>query len=447
MLKIDRQAKLMTLSKCIALLLLTALPIAADEVFLKNGRVLDGTVVERTDTQVVIDVAAGRLSLPMSMIERVESSASEVSEYQRRADGLAADDVAGWLRLGFWAKDERLDTKSRDAFAKVFATDPGNILAREVLGVLGSNDGADAETVARPAGATRQAFDREWSGALLAPGDEAVAQRLDRALSLARYGRWAEAAWRLREAGASASLQGSLFDTVLFAVDVAANSSNEAIEGLFTSEEVLFERLGCVLSLKFVDTEPRPWEWVGEAPSSGQSVDLSGDVQLALVLPFRRVGQRQHLATTDALDTPTLFEGRLIGAPGSRSLALTWRTQIAGEAEESYALLQLEAAADGGWGEVRSQWKGGVANYRKHRDLPTGFFTERRFVRAKVESERISFDVDGGLTESLALPTSELIFLELQGAGERVAFDWISLSGPLDGLWLARRLGERALAP
>ncbi len=431
------------------LLLLIALPLRADEVFLKNGRVLDGTVVERTDTKVVIDVAAGRLSLPTTMIERVESSISEVSEYQQRAEALAADDVAGWLRLGFWAKDERLDTRSRDAFAQVFVSDPGNILAREVLGVLGSNDGADATTVRRRSGVTRQSLDREWRGALLAPGDEALAQRIDLALSLARYGRWAEAAWRLRDLQATdgASLEGSLFDTALFAVEVAAHSSDEVIEGLFSPGEVLFERLGCVLSLKFVDTSPQPWELVGDVEPDADLVALA-DGQLSVVLPFRRAGQKQHLGTTDALTTPILFEGRLVGAPGKRSMVATWRTQIDGEAEDSFALLQIEAEADGpAWGEVRSQWKGGVANYRKHQNLPSGFFTERRFVRAKVESDRISFDVEDGLTESLALPTSERIFLDLAGEGEAVAFDWLSLSGPIDGLWLARRLGERALAP
>lgn len=438
----------------IAVFLLSAvlsivLPLRADEVFLKNGRVLDGTVVERTDTQVVIDVAAGRLSLPLTMIERVESSISEVSEYQQRASALASDDVAGWLRLGFWAKDERLDTKSRDAFAKVFVSDPGNILAREVLGVLGSNDGADPTTVRRRPGVSRQSFDREWRGASLAPGDEAVAQRIDMALSLARYGRWAEAAWRLRDihAAGGAPLEGSLFDTLLFAVEVAAHSSDEAVEGLFSPGEVLFERLGCVLALKFVDTSPVPWELVGAVEPNEDLVAISGG-QASVVLPFRRAGQKQHLGTTDALTTPILFEGRLVGAPGSRAMVVTWRTQIDGELEDSYALLQIEAEAAGpAWGEVRSQWKGGVANYRKHRDLPSGFFTERRFVRAKVESERISFDVEGGLTESLALPASERIFLDLVGEGEAVAFDGLSLSGPIDGLWLARRLGERALDP
>lgn len=429
-------------------LFLLAFSVTADEVFLNNGRVLSGTVVEQSDSKVVIDVAAGRLSLPMSMIERVEAGASEVSEYQKRASALAADDVAGWLRLAFWAKDERLDTRSKEALAKVVSIDPKNILAREMLDTLDTNAGADATAVLqRRSRASRRTLDQVWSGAALAPNDEALAQRLDEVLSLARYGRWAESAWRLRQVNEahSSDLEASVFATVLFAVDLAAHSSNTAIEDLFTPGEVLFERLACILFVKFDNASPVPWEFAGNLDVNPDTVDLSGGRQLSLVLPFRRAGQRQHLGTTDRIETPVLFEGRFMEAPKGGSLLATWRTDTDGSVAESHALLEIVGEANGGsWGEVRSVWKEDVANYRKHQDLDLGFFHQRRFVRTKMESERISFDVEGGFTESLSLPASERMFLDLAGDGDRAAFDWISISGPIDGLWLARRLAVRA---
>lgn len=442
--------RLIPIPKAVFLLCAGLLAIAAgaDEVFLNNGRVLSGTVIEQSESKVVIDVAAGRLSLPMSMVERVESGDSEVSEFQQRASALAADDVGGWLRLAFWAKDERLDTKSKEAFEKVVAIDADNIVAREILGTLGANDGAKPETVLRRRGRLSQStLDQLWTGAALAPDDEAVAARLDVALSLARYGRWGEAAWRLRQIKESSgdALAAPLFATVLFAVELAENSSSAAIAGLFTPGEVHFERLGCVVAIKFDTTSPVPWELTGGLIPHADGIDLTAGHRISLVLPFRRAGQKQHLETTDRLDVPILLEGRFVEAPQGGRLVATWRTDTEGPVEESYAELEIVGEADGtSWGEVRSVWKDGVANYRLRHDFASGFFTERRFVRTKMESERISFDVEDGMTESLTLPVSERIFLELVGGGAQSTFDWLSVSGSIDGLWLARRLAQGA---
>lgn len=430
--------------------LFLALPLHGDEIFLKNGRVLSGTVVEQTDVKVVIDLPAGRMSLPWSMIESVEAGTSEVSAYQERASALAAEDADGWLELAFWARDERLDTKSTEAFEQVLSIDPANLVAREVLGRLGTNDGADRSSLAaQRSRVARSALDRAWDGPALAAGDAAVAEQLDVALSLARDGRWAESAWRLRQVRRvhGDAVAEDLLAAVLFAVEWTAHSSNEQIVDAFSADEAHLERMGCVVALKFDDLTPPPWEWGGEVTASPDTVDLSGGAQLALLLPFRRAGQPRHRGTTDRLEEPVLLEGRFMEATGGGSLVATWRTEAETQAE-SHALLEITAEADGrSWGEVRSEWKEGVANYRKHQDLADGFFAQRRYVRAKVENQRVSFDVEGGFTEGLALPESTRIYLELAGDGRRSALDWISVSGPVDGLWLARRLAIRAVDP
>ncbi|MCZ6785579.1 MAG: hypothetical protein O7E54_00295, partial [Planctomycetota bacterium] len=49
-------------------LLLTALAAAEDRVHLRSGRFLTGTIVSETETQIVLDVGAGTITLPRTRI-------------------------------------------------------------------------------------------------------------------------------------------------------------------------------------------------------------------------------------------------------------------------------------------------------------------------------------------------------------------------------------------
>lgn len=112
------------------------LPVAtlADVVYLKGGGSLRGTVVEHTATRITIDVAAGRLTVPATRVERVAAGRSALVAYNERAERLRADDVAGWLALALWARDAGLATQARRAFEHVVALDPGNAQAQQALG-------------------------------------------------------------------------------------------------------------------------------------------------------------------------------------------------------------------------------------------------------------------------------------------------------------------------
>jgi hypothetical protein len=106
----------------------------ADVVFLHGGGRVEGEVVEQRPDRVVIDVPAGRISLPRTRIERMVVGSSSLAEYRARAARLAGRDIEGWLALAAWARDKELVTQSRGAYEHVLTLEPANATAHQALG-------------------------------------------------------------------------------------------------------------------------------------------------------------------------------------------------------------------------------------------------------------------------------------------------------------------------
>jgi hypothetical protein len=106
----------------------------ADEVFLRGGGSIQGEVVQRTAAAIVMEVGPGRMTLPMSRVDRIVATTSDLSVYRSRAARLAPGDSAGWLALARWAEGRDLLTQSREAYEHVVAVDPGNAAANAALG-------------------------------------------------------------------------------------------------------------------------------------------------------------------------------------------------------------------------------------------------------------------------------------------------------------------------
>jgi hypothetical protein len=107
---------------------------SADEVFLVGGGRIVGEVVAKDADTVVIEVSAGRVTLPARRVVRVASGTSALAVYRDRAARLQPDDLQGWLALGLWARNNDLITLANDAFARAIAIDPGNEMAQRALG-------------------------------------------------------------------------------------------------------------------------------------------------------------------------------------------------------------------------------------------------------------------------------------------------------------------------
>ncbi|HEX9190216.1 MAG TPA: hypothetical protein VGB87_24275, partial [Vicinamibacteria bacterium] len=115
-------------------LLAVAAAAPADEVLLKGGGRVSGVVVERTPTAVVIETGPGRVTLPMSRVERIVEGRSNLAAYRDRAAQLAPADAAGWADLARWAGDRGLLTQSSEAWQRVLAVDPAHTEANAALG-------------------------------------------------------------------------------------------------------------------------------------------------------------------------------------------------------------------------------------------------------------------------------------------------------------------------
>lgn len=90
----------------------------ADIVYLSNGSSFDGVISELDEAEVRIRMPFGEMTLPRSMVERVEKSDSALEEYLRRKGELRGSreaDASQWLELALWADSRDLLYGAREA--------------------------------------------------------------------------------------------------------------------------------------------------------------------------------------------------------------------------------------------------------------------------------------------------------------------------------------------
>jgi hypothetical protein len=170
----------------------------ADEVLLNGGGRVAGVIVERTASSIVVEVGPGLVTLPLSRVLSIREGPTALALYHERAAGLARGDVAGWLALGRWARQQDLLTQSREAFARALSIDPASGEANEALGrVLVDEHWVSAEEGFRARGLVP--FDGRW----VTPAEHAALLR-EQAQADAAYAARVEGEARAREAEARA---------------------------------------------------------------------------------------------------------------------------------------------------------------------------------------------------------------------------------------------------
>jgi hypothetical protein len=118
----------------IVAIVLAGTPLLADEVYLKGGGQLSGQIVGHTDDSVTVDIGAGKMTVKLSSVVKIETSTSPVQQYRERAAQIPAGDVEAWRELARFAADEGLSTQAREAWTKVVALAPEDAEANRGLG-------------------------------------------------------------------------------------------------------------------------------------------------------------------------------------------------------------------------------------------------------------------------------------------------------------------------
>lgn len=86
---------------------------AADVLHLKNGRTMEGTVVAKKKTTVVLKVPGGTLKIPRSTIKRIEERLTPQDEYAHRAATTDMSDPKAIEGLAHWASRRGLGEQSK----------------------------------------------------------------------------------------------------------------------------------------------------------------------------------------------------------------------------------------------------------------------------------------------------------------------------------------------
>ena len=124
--EVIRSIKLASSSGFLALLSIAGL-LQADVVHLKNGRSMEGVVLEESPDQVMLQLAFGEIGLPRSSISRIERGESALAEYLGQREVLVEQGATAgeWLALAQWACANHLDHSCREAALMAARFDPG----------------------------------------------------------------------------------------------------------------------------------------------------------------------------------------------------------------------------------------------------------------------------------------------------------------------------------
>jgi len=123
----------MRIPRSLFLIILCASSALADEVHLKNGKVLTGLVADEGARYSVVD-RDRKFAVKKSRVKRVVKKPGFMSEYQKRLDALPADDAEAIFEFGRWLDGNDWASRARLAYREVLDLDPEHRAARRALG-------------------------------------------------------------------------------------------------------------------------------------------------------------------------------------------------------------------------------------------------------------------------------------------------------------------------
>ncbi len=99
--------------------------VAADDVYLKNGKSFRDVIATEDGNQVRLKMPGGELAISLAQVLRIERGSSPYGEYLVRKGALGRTGSAeGWLGLALWAQGQGLESGVREAALRAATLDP-----------------------------------------------------------------------------------------------------------------------------------------------------------------------------------------------------------------------------------------------------------------------------------------------------------------------------------
>jgi len=114
-------------------LLLFAISAMADEVHLKDGRVISGRVLDEGDRYLVVD-RDWKHAVRKPEVAEIVKKKSFMDEFDERLDALPADDAEAIFEFGRWLDENEWPSRAQRAYEEVLELDPDHRGARRALG-------------------------------------------------------------------------------------------------------------------------------------------------------------------------------------------------------------------------------------------------------------------------------------------------------------------------
>jgi hypothetical protein len=109
--------------------------VAADDVHLDNGEVIEGRAT-RTGDKIVIELESGQITLSAESVKRIEKRESSVERYEKAFQKLAPDAVAERMQLADYCRDHGMRDRERTLLQQVIDRSPNHEQARKRLGYV-----------------------------------------------------------------------------------------------------------------------------------------------------------------------------------------------------------------------------------------------------------------------------------------------------------------------
>jgi len=106
----------------------------ADIVKLKDGRKLEGEIIEESSLEVKLKMRFGTQSFPRSEIASIERKKTDAQELEERKNALREGDADGRFQLMRWAERQGLRREAKELLNEVLRLDPDHAGAREANG-------------------------------------------------------------------------------------------------------------------------------------------------------------------------------------------------------------------------------------------------------------------------------------------------------------------------